>query len=87
VKYNYKVLNNSEFSTRLDALVDESLVPITSEDIIIEARNFVNFERTGQINVCEIESQIVEKRAFAVASPLDGGIAGEARANLDFEAP
>jgi hypothetical protein len=86
VTYHYTVINNSNFSTRLSALVDEKMLSIT-DSIIIDAEGSVSFNQAAFIDICESSELMVKKRGLAVASPDEGGLAHEAFDNLTFNAP
>ena len=79
---------SDEYSARIGALVDESLLPITDDnDIIIEAGEEKVFEKYGTINICQNGGSTIKKKALVVASPVGGGRAGEAADELIFDAP
>ena len=87
VTYNYEIINNSYAPVRLNALLDESLVSILPKSVIIEGNSIMNIQQIGSLDLCQSGGTSILKQGLAIASPVRGGPAAQARDTLKVDIP
>ena len=87
LQYEYKIVNMSSGRVRVNTLVNDDLVNLLAADTILDAFNMMTVKKDIPLDICTKGGKRIQKSSFAVASPVDGGLAATAQASVAFIAP
>lgn len=86
VTFTYAIMNYSNGPVRLSALLDTSFVNLANGEVL-SPYSETKITKTKDINVCDIQGTTIERTAYALASPVRGGIAASASDSIKIALP
>eukprot|EP00551_Chaetoceros_affinis_P018911 CAMPEP_0203718848 /NCGR_PEP_ID=MMETSP0092-20131115/3032_1 /ASSEMBLY_ACC=CAM_ASM_001090 /TAXON_ID=426623 /ORGANISM="Chaetoceros affinis, Strain CCMP159" /LENGTH=599 /DNA_ID=CAMNT_0050598081 /DNA_START=204 /DNA_END=2003 /DNA_ORIENTATION=+ len=86
VTFTYVVVNRSGVPVRLSALLDSTFVNLANGEEIA-AYTPLTIKKGKTIDICDLGGTTIKRKAYALASPVSGGIAATAMDALTIDVP